>query len=407
LHTKVTEPDYTNWFGELAADPELADLFALPVQEQQRAGYYHTLREICQQPLTWQETAGGVVERQAELREILKGAEGQPIIVTGSGSSLYAGECLALLLEESLGVPVLPIGGGELLLRSIAALRALRPRLLISLARSGDSPESLAAVDLVRSALPDCRQLIITCNQKGRLANGGPGFAIVLADRTCDRSLAMTSSFTNMVLAGMFLSATDRPDAYLDTAATLSRAGRHLLLRYPQALARIARGGFHSAVYLGSNCRYGAARESALKILEMTAGETPSFAETYMGLRHGPMCVIHDDTLAVLFLASDSLARAYEVDLIRELNRKRLGCQRVIVGENIPKDLLAASDLAVECPGAAELGDHAVAVLDVMVGQLLAFFRCLHLGHKPDSPSEEGVINRVVASFAIHSRARE
>jgi tagatose-6-phosphate ketose/aldose isomerase len=119
------------------------------------------------------------------------------------------------------------------------------------------------------------------------------------------------------------------------------------------------------------------------------------------------MCAIHDDTLVVLFLASDPLVRAYEVDLIRELNRKRLGCQRVIVSENIPKDLLAAGDLAVECPGAGALGDHSVAVLDVMVGQLLAFFRCLHLGHKPDSPSEEGVINRVVESFAIHSRARE
>ena len=134
----------------------------------------------------------------------------------------------------------------------------------------------------------------------------------------------------------------------------------------------------------------------------MTDACTPP-RETYLGLRHGPMCAIHPDTLVVCFLSSDTVTRAYEVDLIRELNRKQLGI-RLLVGEAVPGDIVRSTDCRIECPGLASVGDDLAAITDVVVGQLLALFRCLALGLSPDAPSSGNVINRVVEDFAIHRR---
>ena len=168
-------------------------------------------------------------------------------------------------------------------------------------------------------------------------------------------------------------------------------------------LASLAQRPFTSAIFLGSGGRFGAAREAALKMLEMTAGSVHTMAETFLGLRHGPMSAVHDDTLVVCFLSTEPVARAYELDLIRELNQKSLGAH-LIVGESLPDDLVRPADAAIECAGLSAAGDDLAAVTDVVVGQLLALFRCLALGLRPDAPSHNNVINRVVTEFTIHRR---
>ena len=60
-------------------------------------------------------------------------------------------------------------------------------------------------------------------------------------------------------------------------------------------------------------------------MLEMTAGEVTTFPETYLGLRHGPMAAVDEGALVVCFLSADPVVRAFEVDLMRELDRKKLG----------------------------------------------------------------------------------
>jgi tagatose-6-phosphate ketose/aldose isomerase len=216
----------------------------------------------------------------------------------------------------------------------------------------------------------------------------------------------MTSSFTNMVLAARSLGFLDRPSLYQETVHRLRGIAGHLMIRYAQPLAAAARDDYGFALYLASGCRFGAAREASLKMMEMSAGRTRTMVETYLGLRHGPMAAIHDDTLIVCFLSGDVLARAYEIDLIHELNRKSLGRRKVIVGEEIPDELLRDGDVAVECPGMKEAGDDNVAVIDVLAGQLLALYHCLAIGLRPDSPSPEGVISRVVGDFQIHTPPR-
>src|SRR6185436_3405258 len=212
-------------------------------------------------------------------------------------------------------------------------------------------------------------------NRHGRLATSyrdDPRVTtVVLNDKTCDRSLVMTSSFTNMVLAGQLLGLTGDWDGYQARGAAVARLGAEVLLRHAGPLARIARSDYRSAVYLGSGCRYGSAREGALKMLEMTAGHVSTFPETYLGLRHGPMAGVDGGALVVCFLSGDSVARAYEVDLVRELDRKKLGARKVLVGHRVPADLAGPEDVVVDLPGLDALGDDGVPVLDVLVGQLL------------------------------------
>jgi tagatose-6-phosphate ketose/aldose isomerase len=382
------------WQTLLAASPE----------QREAAGYGHTVREICQQPATWRETANVVAWSGSMFAESLGGASA--ILLTGSGSSQYVADCLAPALQAELGVPVAATGSGAILANPDEAMPPAGSALMVSFARSGDSPESYAAIDLVLSVRPRLRHLVITCNRNGRLASefrlDDRVRVMTLDDHTNDRSLVMTSSATNMIVAARFLGMVESVEAYRNTVATLGRAAEHLLETHTDAIANLARSGFQRAVFLGTGALHGAAREASLKLLEMTEGRIPTLAETYLGLRHGPMSFIHDDTLVVCFLSSSKPARNYEIDLICELNAKRLGAGRLIVGEAIPSGLCGPDDYAAECPGFAETGDGFATVVHIVAGQLLALFRCLVEGLRPDAPSTEGVITRVVPGFQIH-----
>lgn len=386
------------------------DVFGLSAEQIDSAGAHWTAREICQQPQIWLDVERLMAAEADRLHRFLAPLLAQPhlrIVLTGAGTSSFVGQCLAPAMARH-GRRVEAISTTDLVAGPQSWLSRSTPTLLVSFARSGNSPESCGAVDAVREALPVCRHLVITCSGQGRLATryrDDPRVAtVVLDDRTCDRSLVMTSSFTNMVLAGRLLALRHDVPAYRTRIATLAGLAADLLLGHADTLARTARSGYTTAVYLGGGNRYGAAREAALKMLEMTGGQVKTFPETYLGLRHGPMCAIDDGALVVCFLSSDPVSRAYEIDLVRELNRKKLGARKVIFGAGVPADLVCAGDVVIDPPGLAAVADEDAPVLDVLVGQLLAFFRCLSAGLRPDSPSDDGVISRVVGDFAIHRR---
>jgi len=384
---------------------ELSRLLVRDADAQRDCGYLHTLSEILQQPGSWIETST-VLAKTFESGSLRGAFDPLPeaIVFTGSGSSHYVGECLAAGLQATLNLPVLAIAAGTLLTHWRGTLPPGRG-LLVSVARSGDSPESAAVVDKILAEAPQYRHLVLTCNARGRLATryrNDPRVAtIVLDERTNDRSLVMTSSFTNLLLAGRALAWMQQLNMYTERAARLAALASQVIERDSDRLAAVARSGFSSAVYLGSGVRFGSARESALKMLEMSAGRVKTTAETFLGLRHGPLAAVDADTLVVAFLSCDATVRAYECDVLRELERKGLGRRRVLVGDRIPPDLLRPGQVAVETPGLAALGDDDAPLLDVLIGQLLAFFNCLHLGFQPDAPSQ-GVLTRVVEEFSIH-----
>jgi tagatose-6-phosphate ketose/aldose isomerase len=227
---------------------------------------------------------------------------------------------------------------------------------------------------------------------------------VSLSEEVHDRSLVMTSSFTNLALSVRFLGWLDRPDEFAALAGRLSSAGQRLLTAWPDRLGAFVSGDIDRIVFLGNGCHFGAAREAALKILEMTGGKVASMAETYLGLRHGPMCFINERTLVVCFLSADPLIRAYERDLIMELDAKRLGARKLVAGVEDPgAGLCKGADLAVAYENPGRNGEHTdLALLDVVIGQILGFHRCQEEGLQPDSPSSKGIISRVVGDFRIH-----
>jgi len=384
--------------------PEINKLLQLTVPEQHARGYIHTLREICQQPRTWLGTCDLMLRSGEVIERSLSGAKS--LVLTGSGSSDYAGSCARQELQNHLGVSVEAVAGGAILTNGLRALPPARPGLVVSLSRSGQSPESLAAIAKLLEAEPGLRHLVITCNAEGTLAakySAHPHVSVIVLDpSTNDRSLVMTSSFTNLVLAARFLGYRCDPGEYRRLCETLAGIVDRLLATSVGVIAEMARRKFSRVIFLSDSARIGAGRECVLKMLEMTAGRISPMHETFLGLRHGPMSFISPDTLVVAFLSSEPRRRAYEADLLREIDRKQLGLAKLVVGEKVPKEVLRDVDAIVECQGLSQAEDADACIVDVVAGQLLAFFRCMHEGLLPDSPSENGIISRVVGSFAIH-----
>jgi tagatose-6-phosphate ketose/aldose isomerase len=400
--TSLVEPEWLRILSQ--RQPKAAELLARSPEEQHRLGYFHTVREICQQPATWLQTSELMISQSASLCSTM--ADIRSLTLTGSGSSEYAGECLRMTLQAELGIEVQTLGGGVLLAHGARELSPSRPGLMVSLARSGDSPESAGTLSLMLKTQPEIRHLILTCNEAGKLATafrGDPRVSVItLREETNDRGLVMTSSFTNLALGARFLGLLENPERYRIICQALSRIASELIQEHCGDLADVAKAPFKRVLFLGSGARFGAAREAALKMLEMTAGRVTTMSETYLGVRHGPMSYVNHDTLVVSFLSSDPTLRAYEADLLRELNQKRLGLRKVIVGEEVPGKLVQENDVVLECAGLAQIGDENFPVIDVLAAQLLAFFRCLEMGLRPDSPSEDGVINRVVQTFHLY-----
>ena len=336
--------------------------------------------EILQQPDTWLDT----IDRCGRAKFRLPA----PLVVTGAGSSYYAARAV-----EAAWPGARAISSTDLLIDGPRLLGAAGS--LMSLARSGDSPESEAVVRTIQREMPEIRHLAVTCNPAGALARLPGVQALLLDPRTNDRSLVMTSSFSNLALAGSLLgpSAVDG-DELTDACLAASAA----LLKTESIAQRLARTAPARIVFLASPVLSGAAREASLKIMEMTAGRVFTLAESFLGLRHGPMSFLDANTLIVCFVSSSPGPRRYELDLIAELRAKRLGHLVGILPGGVPPDCF---DTAIPSAG-ARLPDWLRTPFDIVPVQLLALHLSHELGLHPDNPSPENIITRVVRGVTIY-----
>jgi len=226
-------------------------------------------------------------------------------------------------------------------------------------------------------------------------------FLLALDDSANDRGLAMTSSFTNMVVAGHCLAHAFSPDDYEDTFSMLLPAGERFLERAQEVAATIAQEEFSKACFVGSGVLRAVGMESALKLLELTAGKINTLSESTLGLRHGPMSALDENTVFVSFLSRDLRRRSYELDLIEEVRSKRLVKLQLVVTPDSTNQLgrLADQVLSLDAP---DLRDEYRAPVDVILAQLLGLFCSLRLGLQPDCPSPNGAISRVVSHVNIY-----
>jgi tagatose-6-phosphate ketose/aldose isomerase len=392
-------------------DP-LSALLNLTPHEKAARGLEHTPHEIAQQPGTWITTFHELRMRQAELRGFLEkaGIQGSPeqkptVYLIGAGTSDYIGRSLHSLLRSQWQCEVIPVASTELLTDFPEYVLADRRYLWISFSRSGDSPEGVAVLERALAECPNVSHILVSCNSGGSMSktlqNRENCLSIVLDDATNDRSLAMTSSFTNMVLAGQILAHAWSFEEYETILHALASAAEQFLPRAATLASELTEKDYKRACFVGSGALAGTAMECALKLLELTAGRIQTTTQPTLALRHGPMAALDKETLFVSLVSSQTQRRQYEIDLLREIGSKGLVRTRVAVATE-PNNLRAEADFVLTPDRAHAIPDLYRPVLDVIFGQLLGLFGSIQSGLKPDNPSPNGAISRVVQSIGIY-----
>jgi tagatose-6-phosphate ketose/aldose isomerase len=392
----------------------LHDLLALPEEEKSARGLTYTPAEIAQQPATWRSTFDIFRQRQSEIAAFLTSAQllapdlgSRPLIfLIGAGTSDYIGQALTHLLRRMWRCDVSAVPSTDLLTHADELTLPGRAQLWISFSRSGDSPEGVAVIEDALANRPHVHHLIVSCNASGHLLKIAAGrsnaLGICLDDAVNDRGLAMTSSFTNMVLFGQCLAHIGSIAAYEQILDQLVRAAETFLPMAADCAAELAPMPFSKACFVGSGALRAVARESALKLLELTAGRTLTMSESALGLRHGPMAALDHETLFVSFLSGNPRIRQFESDLVQEIRGKRLVQTNVIVAAQPFAQSAAIADYQIIPTPPLTVYDDYRPVIDVIFGQLLGLFFSLRKNLRPDSPSPNGAISRVVRNVNIH-----
>ena len=390
-------------------------MMSLSADEQSLRGLAFTPHEIAQQPDTWKATLDLFLLHKERIGEFLEQAgvraplEKRPtVMLVGAGTSDYIGRALVLLLRRTWGCEVSACASTDLLPNLEDYIVPGRNYLWISFSRSGDSPEGVAVLEQAIERYPNIAHLVVTCNAKAQMISvcrgAAQAYSIVLDDAVNDRGLAMTSSFTNMIVMGQCLAHAWSIEEYAVLNAHLVDAGRDLLQLAADQAQRAASLDFNRVCFVGSGSLASVAKESALKVLEMTAGQIKTMSETVLGLRHGPMAALDTRTLFVCFVSEENRRRLYALDLLSEIGSKGITCERIVIGP-----ASAAREMAPYCeiyvPIHDAIPDLYRPALDVLFGQLLGLFCSIAHGLKPDAPSPGGVINRVVQKFRIHGAA--
>jgi len=379
--------------------------FTLNDSELELAGAAWTSREITQQPRVWQQVQALMSECGAQIDAFTRPLLDNPrlrIVLTGAGTSAFIGECLAPAMSQQLGRWVEAVSTTDLVGRPEGYLYHDVPTLLVSFARSGNSPESVAAIDICQQFVADCHHLVVTCNREGNLALRCTAMAnasvIVLPEDTNDKGFAMTSSFTSMLLAAAMAFCLLPRDA--EHIAPVSAAAAKALSAAGPLLRTLVQGGFERIIYLGSGVFKGLAREAALKMLELSDGRIIATSDTSLGFRHGPKTIVNHQTLVVIMISNDPDTRRYDLDILRELRNDAVA-ERIVALSAIDDDAVSHPDhLLIE--NMAQAGDLALCLPFVVFAQALALMQSIQLGITPDSPNAAGTVNRVVQGVTIY-----
>jgi tagatose-6-phosphate ketose/aldose isomerase len=372
-----------------------------------RQGGGTTAREIAQQPDVWRETGTVVASRRDDIDAFLRPLMDKPdlrIMLTGAGTSAFAGEILAPALSRRTGRRVDAVATTDVVSNPREYFTEDGPTLLVSFARSGNSPESVAATELADRLLSDCYHLVLTCDKNGQLyerhARTEGSLVLLMPEAANDQGFAMTSSFTSMTIASwLILGGVDG-----ELVGRLATAAEKLMAAREEDLRGLATSGYKRVVFLGSGPLKGLAHESSLKLLELTAGEIVTYFESPLGFRHGPKSILDDGTLAILYVSGDQHTRQYDLDLLSEL-KSSMPSGNVIA--------VSGTDAGAEDPGfwlvdgVDGVDDAALALPFVVVAQLLGLFLSLELGYTPDNPFPNQEVNRVVQGVSIHPLEEE
>lgn len=386
-------------------------LFGISKQNVDELGAVHTATEINQQPEMWQKAYSIISENKEKIQEFInkKLAKNTRIILTGAGTSDYVGDTIALHLSKQLNVRVEAIATTDLVSNPREYVEQETPTILVSYARSGNSPESVGAYDIFENNVDDIAQLVITCNKDGQLAKkaakGNNNLCLLMPEESNDKSFAMTSSFSCMLLSSLLVFDIENLEKNKEYVDIVTAQGTDILNNKWADVKEIVDYNCERVVYLGSGALKGLCQEMALKNLELTSGKTVTVCESVLGFRHGPKSIINDNTLVIIMNSIDEYTNKYDMDLIKEINGD-LGNHKLCVmsyKKNDELNGLCTKHINVDGQDVPEV----YTVFNYMLlGQMFGLFSSLKLGISPDNPRPDGTVNRVVQGVTIHKYNR-
>ncbi|RLD87159.1 MAG: sugar isomerase [Bacteroidetes bacterium] len=364
-------------------------------------------REVAQQPGLWKKVYADVLAGKDRISSFLNVymKHDSEVVFTGAGSSFFVGEMVAGYFQEKTGRTTKAVSTTEIVTYPTHYISKNKPVLLVSFARSGNSPESVAAVKMAEETNPNIAHLIITCNKDGELARCESlenKFVYLLPEEANDKALAMTSSVTSMALVVLLLANLNNlisQEKQIEAAASLVEM---VLEKYGNMLAEIASRDFERAVFLGSGPFYGLAHEAHLKVQEMTDGQLICKFDSFLGFRHGPKVVVNDKTLMVYLHSPKAQVRRYEDDLVRSINKEQNPAFKLGICDTCDSD--DDYDAVVTFSEKKYGIDEAYFMLAYLVPvQLFSIFKSIEYGLNPDAPSASGAIHRVVQGVKIYN----
>lgn len=390
------------------------EMFNLTTEELQTKQALTTATEIYQQPEVWQELVNNLIAKkdsmQSFLNMILAKHEQVRVIFTGAGTSAFIGDIVAPVLQkenlDKLSFESVPTT--DIVSNPDYYLQKDKATIMVSFARSGNSPESVASVALGEQKITDFYQVVITCNKDGQLAKNSKedknSIILLTPTKAHDQGFAMTSSFSSMILTAFaFFS----PTSFFNNEMMkhlISNGGR-FVSKVADVIDEILDFDFTRLVYLGSGPLAQLSHEAALKMLELSAGKVVAVHESTLGFRHGPKSILNEQSLAVMFLSSDPYTRKYDLDMLKELSSEDSGMKVIVLTEKEEEKALATDAdwvIAVNDGESKFDSDFYLSLLYVIFAQTLALKKSIQLGITPDNPSPDGKVNRVVKGVTIY-----
>lgn len=391
-------------------------MFHLEVQELKEGYGGYTAKEINQQPKVWMDAFTRFEENrqkyQGFIQSIFKKHAQVKVILAGAGTSAFAGDAAALALQHQYQGSVLfeSVATTDIVANPDNFLFKERPTVLVSFARSGNSPESIAAVELGEQIVDDFYQVVITCNKDGELArrtkNDANSLSILTPDEAHDQGFAMTSSYTSMMLlCHELFSLTPTPKERIEL---LTKSAEKMVAIVTPMIEEILEVPMERIVYLGSGLLQHVAHEASLKMLELTGGGVAAVYESSLGFRHGPKSILNDKTAVVLFLSENPYTRKYDLDMMKELAAEDARLKLIVIGERYDKAVEEIADWALFVNDAEEpvQNDFYNSLLYIIPPQVLALKKSVQLGIMPDNPSPGGSVNRVVQGVTIYDYSK-
>ncbi|KNY45482.1 tagatose-6-phosphate ketose isomerase [Vibrio harveyi] len=375
--------------------------YELPWLEQRNG--VHTAQEISHQPQLWRALSTILEEQYEAIRDFLTPLLEQPdlrIILTGAGTSAFVGDAAAPFIQEGLRFQVESIPTTDLVSNPEQYLDPSRPTLVVSFARSGNSPESVAAVALVDQLVPHCHHLLLTCNRDGELSHyartAQNACCVIMPEGSNDKSFAMTSSFSCMLMSTLTLFGGQSPKQWHEQIEVVAALCEAKLEQWESAIKALASQPYERLIVIGSGGFAGLAREASLKSLELSAGKVMTAFDSSLGFRHGPKFTINDKAVVIQLLSSDAYTRGYDLDLFNEIRRDKQALAHIALTE------LSLNEDDVFEFGRLDLGDQWLCFPFILFCQMLAFEKSLQLGFGPDNPCPTGEVNRVVQGVTIY-----